>query len=162
MIKDSGDRREFESGAVRDMAEGKGRCDLLPLDVLAEHYTRIGLHEAAHIFIAIHEYQQSGNTDSLYDILKNNILFPSQETMLLELAKHYENGAKKYGENNWQKGIETWSYVDSAVRHYLKTLRGDNDELHPAAFIWNIAACIWTCVHKPEFNSYRKDPEHEK
>jgi hypothetical protein len=36
MIKDSGDRREFESGAVRDMQEGKGRCDLLPLDVVAE------------------------------------------------------------------------------------------------------------------------------
>lgn len=30
MLKDSGDRRKFETGAVRDMAEGKGRCDLLP------------------------------------------------------------------------------------------------------------------------------------
>lgn len=30
-IKDSGSRREFESGAVRDICEGKGRCDLLPL-----------------------------------------------------------------------------------------------------------------------------------
>lgn len=30
MIKDSGNRREFDSGAVRDIAEGKGRCDLLP------------------------------------------------------------------------------------------------------------------------------------
>lgn len=35
MIKDSGDRREYETGAVRDMAAGKGRCDLLPLDVAA-------------------------------------------------------------------------------------------------------------------------------
>ena len=34
-IKDSGARREFESGAVRDIQEGKGRCDLLPLDVVA-------------------------------------------------------------------------------------------------------------------------------
>ena len=31
MIKDSGDRTEFESGAVRDSAEGKGRCDLVPI-----------------------------------------------------------------------------------------------------------------------------------
>ena len=29
-IKDSGTRRQFDSGAVRDMQEGKGRCDLLP------------------------------------------------------------------------------------------------------------------------------------
>ena len=35
MIADSGERREFETGAVRDMAEGKGRCDLMPLDVVA-------------------------------------------------------------------------------------------------------------------------------
>jgi hypothetical protein len=29
MILDSGERREFSSGAVRDIAEGKGRMDLL-------------------------------------------------------------------------------------------------------------------------------------
>lgn len=30
IVKDSGERRLFETGAVRDIAEGKGRCDLLP------------------------------------------------------------------------------------------------------------------------------------
>lgn len=34
MIKDSGDRTKFETGAVRDMHSGKGRMDLL----LACHY----------------------------------------------------------------------------------------------------------------------------
>ena len=29
-IKDSGDRTEFTTGAVRDMHEGKGRFDLIP------------------------------------------------------------------------------------------------------------------------------------
>lgn len=29
-LQDSGDRRVFDSGAVRDMGGGKGRCDLLP------------------------------------------------------------------------------------------------------------------------------------
>ena len=41
MIKDSGERTEFQSGAVRDMHEGKGRFDLLPMCVLlrlARHY----------------------------------------------------------------------------------------------------------------------------
>lgn len=40
-IKDSGDRTEFQSGAVRDMHEGKGRCDLLPPNALlrlARHF----------------------------------------------------------------------------------------------------------------------------
>ena len=41
VIQDSGDRTQFQSGAVRDMHEGKGRCDLLPMCVLlrlARHY----------------------------------------------------------------------------------------------------------------------------
>ena len=35
MIKDSGIRHQFESGAVRDMSTGKGRFDLLPQHALA-------------------------------------------------------------------------------------------------------------------------------
>lgn len=35
-INDSGHRREFETGAVRDMAEGKGRYDLLPWEAIHE------------------------------------------------------------------------------------------------------------------------------
>ena len=35
MIKDSGNRTNFESGAVRDIQSGKGRCDLMPLGVVA-------------------------------------------------------------------------------------------------------------------------------
>lgn len=41
MIKDSGERTQFNSGAVRDMHEGKGRFDLMPMCVLmrlAKHY----------------------------------------------------------------------------------------------------------------------------
>ena len=64
-------------------------------------------------------------------------------TMFLEVAKHFEDGAKKYGENNWQKGIPVHCYIDSAVRHYLKWLRGDTDEPHDRAFVWNLMCCIW-------------------
>ena len=64
-------------------------------------------------------------------------------TMFLEVAKHFEEGAKKYGENNWQNGIPVHCYIDSAVRHYLKWLRGDMDEPHDKAFVWNLMCCIW-------------------
>lgn len=57
MIKDSGDRTEFETGAKRDMHAGKGRMDLLPW----------------------------------YGIM--------------EVSKHCEEGALKYGEHNVDKGI---------------------------------------------------------
>ena len=36
VIKDSGERRSFETGAVRDIQEGKGRCDLMPLEVMVD------------------------------------------------------------------------------------------------------------------------------
>ena len=36
MIKDSGERREFSTGAVRDIQEGKGRMDLLPWGAIME------------------------------------------------------------------------------------------------------------------------------
>ena len=57
MIKDSGDRTQFDTGAVRDMHAGKGRMDLLPLSAI------------------------------------------------IELSKHCEEGALKYGEHNVDKGI---------------------------------------------------------
>jgi hypothetical protein len=83
--------------------------------------------------------------------------------MFLEVAIHFEEGAKKYGENNWQKGIPVHCYIDSAVRHYLKFLRGDKDEPHDRAFCWNILCAIWTCKHKPELNEYaQKDLDFPK
>ena len=76
--------------------------------------------------------------------------FHDANTALLEVSKHFEEGAEKYGEYNWQKGIPESSYIDSAVRHYLKWLRGDDDERHDRAFVWNIMCLIWTHEHITE------------
>lgn len=159
-IKDSGARREFETGAVRDIQEGKGRCDLLPLDVLAQlvKYKQICDQEGVNdVFMDIELFTNTGNKNFLFNALSHCCIFVDPFTMLLEVSKHFEEGAKKYGEYNWQKGIPTHCYIDSAVRHYLKYLRGDKDEPHDRAFVWNILCCIWTCVHKPELNDYKKD-----
>ena len=72
MIQDSGSRTEFETGAVRDMSEGKGDMVSLPWRAI------------------------------------------------LRLSRHYENGAKKYGRFNYQKGIPVSSFIDSACRHLAK------------------------------------------
>ncbi|MEE0981447.1 MAG: dATP/dGTP diphosphohydrolase domain-containing protein [Acutalibacteraceae bacterium] len=156
MIKDSGNRREFESGAVRDIQEGKGRCDLLPLDVVAIF--------KGNILTDISQYQETGRTIHLTTALQRFIDkhgSKDMSTTFLEVSKHFEEGAKKYGEYNWQKGIPTHCYIDSAVRHYLKYLRGDTDEPHDRAFVWNILCCIWTCIHKPELNDYAPKGEED-
>ena len=146
-IKDSGDRTEFSTGAVRDMREGKGRCDLMPLEVVAELLEDPDARQIIHDISSFQEYK---DTDFLKSALLNfarryecENFRASLITMLLGVAKHFEEGAKKYGENNWQKGIPVNCYIDSAIRHYLKWLRGDTDEPHDRAFVWNLMCCIW-------------------
>ena len=93
-VKDSGHRKEYASGAVRDRPEGKGRFDLL------------------------------------------------EPELLFRLANHYEAGAKKYDDRNWEKGIPVSDCTNSALRHLTKFLAGQNDEDHLAAAAWNIAAIM--------------------
>ena len=138
-IKDSGSRREFSTGAVRDIQEGKGRCDLMPLGVVG-----VILCDDK-VVKCIDAFKQDQATRHLYNALHvfccDN--YDDEYTMLLEVAKHFEEGAKKYGENNWQKGLPPSCYIDSALRHYLKFKRGDDDEPHDSAFVWNLMCCIW-------------------
>ena len=162
VIKDSGERRQFYDAdgnpmAVRDIQKGKGRCDLMPLGVVA--WSLGGNEDADAVLNATHLFVESGNIMYLYDALGyfRNLLGVDFPTLFLEVAKHFEEGAKKYGEHNWQKGIPVKCYIDSAVRHYLKWLRGDKDEPHDRAFCWNILCAIWTCKHMPELNDYRKE-----
>ena len=59
-------------------------------------------------------------------------------------ARHLENGARKYGDRNWEKGQPLSRYMDSAFRHTNKFLMGHRDEDHLAAARWNIAALMHT------------------
>lgn len=161
MIKDSGNRTEFKSGAVRDIQEGKGRCDLLPLDII-DLWCDDGLQCTLYY---VGEYSKRKGTTDYFELVLNefaaehqakrfvsgesvhNKLYPLEEyrwNLVLELAKHFEEGAKKYGDRNWEKGIPCDRYIDSAVRHYCKWRAGWDDEPHDRAFIWNIVCCEWT------------------
>jgi hypothetical protein len=64
---------------------------------------------------------------------------------LRRLAKHFENGAVKYGKNNWRKGIPLSSYMDSIFRHWCAIIEGKQDEDHASAISWN-AACFTETV----------------
>lgn len=147
-IQDSGERRQFDSGAVRDIQTGKGRCDLLPLDVIADLlYDYEPLRDIS-AFVA------DGDTDHLLDAARAFIrtTWPNGTSAMLSLSRHFEDGATKYGERNWERGIPTHCYIDSAVRHYIKHMRGDTDERHDRAFLWNVLCCAWTVRHLPEMD----------
>lgn len=132
------------------VADGKGRCDLLPLDIIAG-YVSFDEEEDA-VLSAISDYIRSGKRmflkvalDEFRSLVKWDVY-----TMALEVSIHYADGAKKYSERNWEKGINLHCYIDSGVRHYLKWLRGDKDEPHDRAFVWNMLGALWTQKHKPD------------
>lgn len=63
---------------------------------------------------------------------------------MLRLAVHYENGAKKYGDNNWRKGQPVHEYLNSAMRHLARFIAGENGEDHLSAVAWNVFGAIHT------------------
>ena len=69
---------------------------------------------------------------------------------IMEIAKHCENGAIKYGEHNVDKGIPTHSLCDSAARHLAKYLDGWDDEPHLVAAAWNLLYAIQMEIKHPE------------
>lgn len=69
---------------------------------------------------------------------------------IIEVSKHCENGAKKYGEHNVDRGIPTHSLLDSAMRHATKYLDGQDDEDHLLAAAWNLLWAVEMRCKNPE------------
>ena len=160
-IKDSGNRTEFETGAVRDIQQGKGRFDLMPLDIMSKVFAVEFADEfeegsIADVLKSIADFQRTGNKRWLCIAIAyySQAVHVSLPTLMLDVAKHFENGALKYGEHNWEKGIPVSRYIDSALRHLMKDLAGETDEDHAAAFIWNCMCAAWTMEHLPAMDDY--------
>ena len=175
-ILDSGARTQFydKNGnaiGVRDMKDGRGRMDLLPLDIISnilkyrnDNSNRLILSED-NAFIKFNSFIRQGNTDDLYEVLQtfiNREYNGDFEKAIMELSIHYEQGARKYAERNWEKGIPCHSFVDSALRHAVKYFRGDDDEPHNRAFMWNIVGLLWTINHHPELNDLPYNKKEDK
>ena len=161
-IKDSGNRTEFETGAVRDMSSGKGRFDLMPIESLCKLLNDKVLN-------CLKEYNQTKDPcwfvnaiEAFIPLYWDNYDIPDYlheenccvnadkceyASVLLDVSVHFEEGALKYGENNWQKGIPISSYIDSGLRHYFKHKYGLVDEHHNRAFVWNMMCAYWTVIN---------------
>ena len=59
---------------------------------------------------------------------------------LKALAIHYERGAKKYEDRNWELGLPLSRHLNSALRHLQDFLAGDREEDHLSAAVFNIFA----------------------
>ena len=62
---------------------------------------------------------------------------------LKELAKIYDEGAKKYGTSNWKKGIPYSNIFNHMLNHINLFMAGDRTEAHIAKAMWACAAILW-------------------
>jgi hypothetical protein len=68
---------------------------------------------------------------------------PFEVHMITRWAQHMANGAKKYGRRNWEKANgdeELERFQESAWRHLMQWLCGDETEDHASAVFFNINA----------------------
>jgi hypothetical protein len=71
---------------------------------------------------------------------------------IMEVSKHCEKGAIKYGEHNVDRGCPMHSLADSAARHLAKFIAGWDDEPHAVSACWNLLWLVEELITKPEFN----------
>ena len=89
--------------------------------------------------------RQEFSTGSVRDTQMGKGRYDLVSTIALKrLARHYENGSRKYSCRNWEKGQPLSRYLDSAMRHLAETIDGSDEEDVAAAVMWNMAAFIHT------------------
>jgi len=74
---------------------------------------------------------------------KPDYLLVRDGPMFERLAIHLTKGAEKYGRSNWtlaSSQAEYERFQRSAARHFEQWLRGDRDEDHAAAVLFNVNA----------------------
>lgn len=72
---------------------------------------------------------------------------------VIELSKHCEDGAKKYGEHNIDLGCKYHSLADSGARHLAKWIAGVQDgENHLRAACWNLMWLLEETITRPDLN----------
>lgn len=69
---------------------------------------------------------------------------------LRRLAETCAEGAKKYGDRNWERGFPATSLVNHALRHVNLWLAGDALEDHLAHAAWNLLALMHFEERRPD------------
>jgi hypothetical protein len=71
---------------------------------------------------------------------------------LRRLALTYQEGAEKYGDNNWRKGMPFSSTLNHAIKHIFQYISGDTSEDHLAHAAWGLLAVMEYEKTHPDLN----------
>lgn len=64
-------------------------------------------------------------------------------------------GAEKYGDYNWEKGMSVNEMLNHAIAHIYAYLAGDRREDHLGHAIWNVGGAIHSAACWPELSGLR-------
>lgn len=71
---------------------------------------------------------------------------------LRAVAEACAEGAKKYGDFNWERGMPANDLLNHAIRHVFMFLGGDRSEDHLGHAAWGLLAAIHSLEVWPELN----------
>ena len=78
---------------------------------------------------------------------------------LRRLAETYAEGAAKYGERNWERGMPASVLMNHAIRHLYLWIDGDTSEDHLSHAAWGLFALMTFEEVAPEFIDLPTRPE---
>lgn len=71
---------------------------------------------------------------------------------LRAVAEACAEGARKYSDYNWEKGMPASDMINHALRHVYEFLEGDRSEDHLGHAAWNLMGAIHSLQAWPELN----------
>lgn len=140
-LKDNNQRQEFAGGMVREPQDDKLRYDLALDGPLVWALHRGGKFDG--VIKAAQDWYQNYGLDEAARVVRELALIT--DGGLPAVIDRYTvlmmKGAVKYSEHNWLKAegeAELKRFVASFCRHLMKHLRGETDEDHLAAVVFNL------------------------
>jgi hypothetical protein len=157
-IKDSGNRTDLGTGAVKDVASGKGKPHLIPPRELALIIN--GKHNDKDVLDEFYLFKKTRNEEHLVNAIcsfvKQNTNKTIAEFIKDDLAKHYEGSVIKDPKRHFEREIPLHCHINSALRNYLQIIDGVKannnkpDENFASSFVYNVINIMWTIQNRKD------------
>lgn len=116
-----GDVNSDARGSGARFNTGKPPVELIPVWIIADHFTAGACSEAHRVLRALGEWQRGSS-------VAIEVLAEFGGDWWTDCARVFDYGRKKYAAWNWAKGM-AWSIpLACAVRHLLAILRGEEND----------------------------------
>ena len=101
----------------------------------------------------------SGAVRAKLDTVRYDLISPQG---LRRLAETYAEGAAKYGDNNWRKGMEFSNLLNHVIDHVYQYISGAGGEDHLAHAAWGLFALMEQEETQPNLNDLYLAPPFRK